>query len=549
MNTNPNPQDEVLLTKKDLEAYGIADVESLQVILRDALKKGKDQEEITKINEALSDSIKSLTEATNALKSEIVAKNESAKFDEASASALLATFKGLDKRDPNRQLIVDELSKEFGVGVASVITEGSYKTALHRPIHKGHSQYESLAEFRRAHDFAHIMTAADGAISEGTKDGGKMDLEIFKSKVAMLARAGMPGAVSVLKAINEAMDTATATEGSEWVPTNMSSQLADDVWLNMTVAPLFRRIPMPTKSYDVPMRTARGRGYRMSEATTYNQFFTVLATAHGQESTKATFTAEKLAALQYLSDELVSDAVLPTLDMAYEDVVWAIAECVDDAIVNGSVNTNDLDNANTDTNRLWANTADAGDGIRLNTGSADCRNSWNGLRALVRSTGKVSFGNADPTWALIVSVLKAMGKYSTKKQDLAMLVSVKTHSAMLNSISELVTLEKYGSNATILTGEVGRVGGIPVVPTAHLYENVNASGVFDNVTTNRTNLLIVNRRCAALGDRMQVRLESERQKLAGQIAVLATARMDFQALVQAHNNNPWIGQGYNVATA
>ena len=77
---------------------------------------------------------------------------------------------------------------------------------------------------------------------------------------------------------------------------------------------------MPTKSYDVPVRPARGRGYRMSEATAPAQFFQILATSHTMETGKVNFTAEKLASLQMLSDELEQDNILPILEMIREDI-------------------------------------------------------------------------------------------------------------------------------------------------------------------------------------------------------------------------------------
>ena len=52
-----------------------------------------------------------------------------------------------------------------------------------------------------------------------------------------------------------AMDTLTATEGLEWIPTEFSGQLYDIVTISMKVAALFPMISMPTPTYKLPIAT------------------------------------------------------------------------------------------------------------------------------------------------------------------------------------------------------------------------------------------------------------------------------------------------------
>jgi hypothetical protein len=66
-----------------------------------------------------------------------------------------------------------------------------------------------------------------------------------------------------------------------------------------------------------------------------------------------------------------------------------------------------------------------------------------------------------------------------------------------------------------------------------VYTNLNASGVFDNVTKTKTEMVLAYRGAYALGDRRLMRVESDRQALAGQRYVLATWRGDFKKMFAA----------------
>jgi hypothetical protein len=58
--------------------------------------------------------------------------------------------------------------------------------------------------------------------------------------------------------------------------------------------------------------------------------------------------------------------------------------------------------------------------------------------------------------------------------------------------SNLLTVDKYGPAATILTGEVGRIGGHPLILSEFMDKELNASGIFDNSTKTKTGMCIVN---------------------------------------------------------
>src|SRR5262249_43416370 len=126
------------------------------------------------------------------------------------------------------------------------------------------------------------------------------------------------------------------------------------------------------------------------------------------------------------------------------------------------------------------------------TASNDPRKNFSGLRKLAISAAKTDLANAAPTVANSVRVnRKKMGKYGVRADQLAHIVSMNAYVQLLADTS-LLTLEKYGPNATILTGELGRVDGAPVIVSEYVRADLNASGVYDGTTTNRSEVLTVN---------------------------------------------------------
>ena len=78
---------------------------------------------------------------------------------------------------------------------------------------------------------------------------------------------------------------------------------------------------------------------------------------------------------------------------------------------------------------------------------------------------------------------------------------------------------------------------------------MNASGVFNTTTpgtspSNRTAMMLVNRKGFAFGDRQLVRVEADRQPLSGLRYVLATWRGDFQKIFPSAE--PVAALGYNM---
>lgn len=523
-------ENQITLTVEELKELGIDDVNKATQTLKDARKAKADQDKLERIVVDLAESVKTLTDNQAALVAEKRNEKDAEEFENAVNDKLTERLKSIrDPQSPEAKELYATLVKEYGSKNVELALGSEFKKHISAPISKNNPHFEELKSLRDAHDYAFLLATAWGGVSAGPKaDTVKMNLELYRDAAKVIAKSGIEGGELLIKGVNEAMDTQTATEGLEWMPTDMSANMVEDIYLSLRVASLFPRYRMTSKTYDVPIRTARAHGYRMAEATTNAQYFSNLATAHSMETGKVTFVAEKLAALNFISDELDQDAILPVLNMMREDVIWGLNACIEDATLNGDTDTTA---GHMDTT-LW-------------TGTSDSRGSWDGIRKSVASGQKVDLSTYNLSG--LRNLRKTMDKYGTGASDpseLALILGPKTHIETLK-LDEVVTLEKYGPKATVFTGEIGRIDGIPIIISPYIYTNLNATGVYDGVTTTKTIAVLVNTKGFGFGDRQMVRVESERNALAGQRFVLATGRWDFQKLFASAE--PVAAIGYNMA--
>ncbi len=102
----------------------------------------------------------------------------------------------------------------------------------------------------------------------------------------------------------KALDTATAAQGGDWVPTNFSNELFEFVQLQARVSGLFRTIVMPSNPYKLPIGLARINTYKQPEQTA-DTGQTKIPVGDGSNVGNSTLTAVGHAARVLTSAELV----------------------------------------------------------------------------------------------------------------------------------------------------------------------------------------------------------------------------------------------------
>jgi len=325
----------------------------------------------------------------------------------------------------------------------------------------------------------------------------------------------------------QAMDSATTAEGLEYVPRELSASLIERVNLQLLVAPLFINVDMPSNPFDIPARAvSRTRLGKASENTadTGQTGFNKITPG----TRKVTLTAVKFGGEALVSRDLEEDSLIAILPFIEEELTDYMAADFEDTLINGDTTGTHMD-------------SDV-------TSSTDPRKNFSGLRKLALSGAKTDVSNAAPTVANSIRTnRKKMGKYGVRPADLAHIVSINAYIQLLADTSVL-TLEKYGPFATIVTGELARVDGSPVIVSEFVRSDLNATGVYDGTTTTRTEVLSVNRRGYAIGERRGLTLQVLRELYAedDQDAILASWRKAFAARFTSSTETT-VAVAYNIA--
>lgn len=321
-----------------------------------------------------------------------------------------------------------------------------------------------------------------------------------------------------------AMDVDTSGEGGNWVPTGIGASLHEKVRASGKIAPLFQRINLPTNPWKWPVEGADATAYRVAEPTgdTESKF-----TASTPGTAAATFDAEIFGARALFSRSLEADSALAILPYVRAKLVQSFVDAEEKAILDG-----DTDGTHQDSD--------------VGSSTTDARSAWDGLRK--KALAETTQATTSTTAANLALIRKSMGKYGVNPADLVFIVGVSSYLALLSDTS-LLTVDKLGPNATILNGQIGSVHGVPVIVSEHVREDLNASGLFDNITKTKSYALCVHRGEWAMGQRsaLDIEVDDSIYRETYQRVLVGFMREDFQSIAAAAANDD-TSIGYNITS-
>lgn len=322
--------------------------------------------------------------------------------------------------------------------------------------------------------------------------------------------------------------TANQSLGDDYIPTGFSSRLIEDVRLTLRVAALHERFVMPTNPYTFPVEGSDIAAYRVAENTGDNDAGTpstwVPAATPGSDN--LTFSAKKIGVRVVTSNEFVEDSIVAALPYMRSRIVIALGEAQENIIINGDTRTD-------------------GSGVDgLTAGQAtDQRTTWNGYRYFCSTVAGLTADAAGLTLADIRAVRTKMKKYGVNNSQLALVTGINAFNQML-SLDQVVTIDKIGSRATILSGQLGAIDGIPIIISEFVRENYGA-GLTGSGST--TALFLVRRDLFWFGDRRDVQIKSREVIETDQNVLVALQRLDFKPILTPGANVQTVAAGCNIA--
>lgn len=311
----------------------------------------------------------------------------------------------------------------------------------------------------------------------------------------------------LLDEFHKALDTATAAEGTEWVPTGMSGSLLRDIELERGLVSRMQRFPLPTSPYEWPIVTSGATAYIIAEALNDSNAVTFTQSTPG--TGKITFTAQGMGAATTVSGEIVEDSIIPIIPFIRQELALALSNGEEDAIING-------DNASTHQDTDIAA-----------LGSSDIRKIFDGLRLDSIASASVAIGGT-LTYALMTSILKKAGKWAIKPGEAFWIASIDSYYKAL-ALTQFTGYDAFGTAAVAQQGQLPWAIGHPMVPSAYQRNVLDANGVNAGVA-NLTCLMICNPKGYMIGDRRQSTIETDRIVLTDQTVIVAKQRIDFQKI-------------------
>lgn len=280
--------------------------------------------------------------------------------------------------------------------------------------------------------------------------------------------------------VKDALAGAASGTGATMLPTETADEIIGIVYERNFMRSLFPAMPMSRRKINVP---------KLSGSVDFHQqtlSMTEAGTAAGESrhaTSEITLELKTMIANIPIGNYLVAYGVEGLMAVLRDDIASRLAFNEQSLLINGDTtsssayadNINGAYDASTNTGGV---SATANDYLLL----------FNGLRKSATATA-VAVGG---TFALshLRTAIANLGVYADNRDDLAFIVP-RNLEVQLMGLTELQTVDKYGPQAAVLSGEIGRIYGIRVFGTGVIGSNLDAAGIVPPAHTGDKTLAIL----------------------------------------------------------
>jgi HK97 family phage prohead protease len=238
----------------------------------------------------------------------------------------------------------------------------------------------------------------------------------------------------------------------------VSLNMENEVRRRLVVAPNLRNIAMQTNVMTIPVNPEAGVATWMA-----NTAFGTNASA-GNTDTHAlkeiTLNAYKVATNEYMAYEEDEDSLIALAPIVRDGMIRRVARAVDRAMLRGTATANDPVRGLVGYDAVSAVTLDISDASKL-------------------------------TVAKLQQMRRDLGAWGLDPSELVYIVSTENYYDLLED-PIFQTMDKVGTQATVLTGQIGAVGNTPVLVSAEFEDK--AAGAAGAIVFNPGNFIVGNQR-------------------------------------------------------
>ena len=315
-------------------------------------------------------------------------------------------------------------------------------------------------------------------------------------------------------------------EGFEFIPTLVSDSYIDEYNLERKVSSLFADVKMPSDPFKWPVLTNGAVSRMVGEVT-------ALSPAQVFKTDKTiTFDSVKLTSQYALPEELNEDSAVDQVKVIRQEVIEGQEKALEIAILEGDT---------AGTMHYYSQLPDVAPLTLISALSDTPEKAFDGIRvrllAAIALAGVDAGGNA-VTEAEMSQARGKMGKFGVNPKELAILSGPKVYNQMLQ-LDDVRTLEQYGQQATVLSGELAKYEGAPVVVSEWLREDTAAAGKNTLAGPNtKGSLFMVNRKRWFVGTRRAISVLVEKNRTQFDVLDLVSfSRKAFQAVLKKDGTN------------
>lgn len=229
-------------------------------------------------------------------------------------------------------------------------------------------------------------------------------------------------------------------------------------------------------------------------------------------------------AIRYVGDiNSIEDSILTSIAQLGPYIVRDMALMFEDVFHNGDTNATHQDAIATwNPNSMWGTTSGAGS-------TADHRRAFRGIRARALDASATVDMNGSLTRAYLTGNLPAaMGVGHSDANRRVLNCSTNLWLKQITKLEQVSTVDKFGSNATVLGIRLGAIDGLVLETSPFIADTMNASGVYDGVTTTKGVISVYNpdrfRKMIRRGVAMSVVTDPER----GTVSIVCTVRLNMR---------------------
>tara|TARA_Y100001963_G_C6785481_1_gene452453 strand:- start:1252 stop:2712 length:1461 start_codon:yes stop_codon:yes gene_type:complete len=335
---------------------------------------------------------------------------------------------------------------------------------------------------------------------------------------------------SIIKSMQD-----TAGAGAGFVPDEFRDQLFEQFTLPKRLADFFETVEVAHNTLLLPRLNYGGRPFKRawaaSDVITDNQY-----RASTPQTAQATISIGGFATRYRIDGDLVEDSAIPLVSTLGKQIAMDLTAAYEDCMINGDSDGSHQDAIATwDPRGRWA-------GGTFSAGN-DHREVFNGLRkqAFARS-GEYSLSNAALTSDKLIAVISLMGEFASEGRVLItgpeMLIS------QFMSLSQVLTVDAFGPQATIKGGEIASIFGIPIVLSRFITADMATSGVYTG-SGSTSGFVIANTNSYKHYQKQGISVEVDKQITSGAVDIVSSLRRTFDTPDTATAKN--VAYGYNSA--